>query len=166
MPKRLCEAERSSFRQGEVLKVRSYSFNGATLALVVILIAGKPFAAQPTSASPAVVADPCQSATVVKQSVAIPYLVGSTASIELIPPSGQGVHICGFLIDGGKFVLFYGGGFNCSWNPIVLFGPTVTTGKNTYSGPGTIFSVPVNNALCLSPPFGAAVSGIITYTQP
>jgi len=146
--------------------VRPYSLKRAALTLVVILTSGKALAAQPTSAPPALLADPCQSATVAKQSVAIPYLVGSTANIELIPPSRQGVHICGFLIDGGKFVLFYGGGFNCSWNPIALFGPSITTGKNTYSGPGTIFSVPVNNALCLNTPFGAAVSGILTYTQP
>jgi len=146
--------------------VRSYSLNGAALTLVVILTAGQALAAQSTSAPPALVPDPCQSATVAKQSVAIPYLIGSTANIELIPPSNQGVHICGFLIDGGKFVLFYGGAFSCSWNPIVLFGPTVTTGKNAYSGPGTIFSVPVNNALCLNTPFGAAVSGVLTYTQP
>lgn len=151
-----------------VLKMRSDVSKRTALALIVTLLAAASFAAkaaaQPT-ATPTPVADPCQSASVAKQSVAI-SLLGSTESIELIAASNQGVHVCGFLIDGGRFLLFYGRGLNCSWNPVPLFGPTVTTGKNAYSGPGTIFLVPQNNELCMSTPSGSAVSGILTYTQP
>jgi hypothetical protein len=149
-----------------VLKLRWYISKRVALVLAVILGAGGSqagIAAAQTTTGPA---DPCRSTAVAKQSVATLNMGHANETIELILPSSQGVHVCGFLIDGGQFVLYYGGGLFCSWNPVVLYGPTVTTGKNSYAGPGTIFSVPANNALCLSTPTGAPVSGILTYTQP
>jgi hypothetical protein len=119
--------------------MRSYISKAIGFTLVVMLTASQAFAAkadaQPATASPAPLADPCWSATLAKQSDTI-NLLGSTENIELIAASSQGFHVCGFLIDGGQFVLFSGGGLNCSWNPVPLFGPTVTSGKNAHLGTG------------------------------
>src|SRR6185437_3625835 len=111
--------------------------------------------------------DPCQSSSVTKLSVPIDF--GSVGPHELIPASNQSIHVCGFVVSsagGGLFRIEYGA--SCSAGPVTALTGGMYMGSNvtpfSYSGPGTIFSVPAGNALCLDT--GIAIFGVVTYTQP
>jgi hypothetical protein len=117
-------------------------------------------------------ADPCQSAGVAKHSVPISVTVTEVAgNTVLIPASGQSIHVCGFLVQGAPFSFLYGGGVACSASPVPLTGSPLYgwTTAIVYSGPGTVFSVPANNALCLftdCPGTTCGYQGVLTYTRP
>lgn len=121
-------------------------------------------------AFPSTPADPCQSMNVTKLSV--PIQVGQNGGFELVPGSRQSIHVCGFSVSppgGGQFQFAYGSSCSAASVPPL----TALTGQLymgsfitplSYSGPGTIFSVPAGNALCLVT--NIPVDGIVTYTQP
>jgi hypothetical protein len=121
---------------------------------VLILASGRALAAPP--------ADPCQSAAVVKRSVAISVAAGVGV---LVPASSQTIHVCGFTATSGgnPFLFEYGSGSACGTGTVNLTGE-LTNAPVSYSGPGTVFSVPKDNGLCVSA--NNPVTGVLTYTQP
>ena len=122
------------------------------------------------SAASAPAADPCQSPNATKLSV--PISTGSVGGVELIPASSRSIHVCGFAVSppgGGIFQFAYGSPCSAgSVPPLTALTGGMYMGSNvtplSYSGPGTIFSVPAGNALCLVT--GIPLYGVVTYTQP
>jgi hypothetical protein len=127
------------------------------------------FSAAPPPAPPTP-ADPCQSPNVAKLSVPFQFTPGT---FELVAASSRPIYICGFVVSvsgGGEFQFAYGSSCGAAAIPPL----TALTGQipgisgsvipYSYSGPGTIFSVPAENAFCLVGDTG--VSGVLTYTQP
>lgn len=119
------------------------------------------------SASKPTPADPCQSVDATKLSV--PISTGSVGQIALVPASSQSIHVCGFAVSppgGGVFQFAYAPSCSAasltSLTGLMYMGSYVT--PLSYSGPGTIFSVPAGNALCLNT--GIPLFGVVTYTQP
>jgi hypothetical protein len=141
--------------------MKSCSVTGALLA-IALLACGIASATTPP--------DPCQSLNVVKDSVAVSINATGLGNIQLIPASTQSIHVCGFVIDGANYGFVYGSGTKCSTRPVRLTGTLAGQGVHSYSGPGTIFSIPANNALCVNitsvGPFGTPLQGVLTYTQP
>src|SRR5256885_876116 len=123
----------------------------ATCALSLTLMA-------PCAAIAAVTADPCQSADVVKLSA--PVSVPSPAqNFAQLVASGKAIHVCGFAIAPGSGAFFqFAYAPTCTTDgsaETLLTGPMYAGGSNpnapfSYSGPGTIFSVPAGNALCIN----------------
>jgi hypothetical protein len=113
------------------------------------------------------VPDPCQSAKAVKSSVPI---ANGSGTIVLVPASSKSVHVCGFVVScsgGGQFQFEYGTGSLCNVGTVALTGGMFQGSFVTplaYSGPGTIFSVPAGNALCVDT--NIPLAGVLTYTQP
>jgi hypothetical protein len=146
--------------------MKSWTLIGAVLAIAV-LAWGKALPASATTP-----ADPCQSSGVVKHSVAVSMASTVAGSTELIPASSQSIHVCGFLLEGGNesFAFVYGRGVDCSVSPVPLTGMlSYAIPLHVYSGPGSIFSVPANDALCVNETIlgiNTHLSGIVTYTRP
>jgi hypothetical protein len=132
----------------------------------------------PSAVAPIAV-DPCQSASVAKLSVPV------VAPGELVPASGQTIHVCGFALSVGgpcgvislgsppvipqaSFSFEYGSGQACDTGTTSLTGPLlVSVVFAAYSGPGAIFSVPAGSALCMNQNTNCGpVQGVLTYTQP
>jgi hypothetical protein len=128
------------------------------LVAVLILASDKALAAAPS----APLSDPCQSSAVVKRSVPISDPAGVA---ELVAASSKTIHVCGFTATSGgnPFLFEYGSGTACGTGTVNLTGE-LTNAPVSYSGPGTIFSVPANNALCVTG--NNPVTGVLTYTQP
>ncbi len=141
--------------------MKSYSVTVVVLGIVIVTC---------RVISAATPADPCQSQSIIKLSVPVSITTSALGNIELISASSQSIHVCGFLIDCGGvgFAFVYGGGRACSTSPVPLTGTFLTNNPTkAYSGPGTIFSIPANNALCVnitSAP--SSLQGVLTYTQP
>jgi hypothetical protein len=132
-----------------------------TFLAVAALILGSNKAFARVSNQPA---DPCQSSAVAKSSVPISVPAGVTV---LVPASTKTIHVCGFTAgSGGLFSFEYGSGSACGTGTTALRGDF---GSNpisvTYTGPGTVFSVPANNGLCINEA-NEPVTGVLTYTQP
>jgi hypothetical protein len=138
--------------------MRSWILRIITCAILV-LASSKAFPANGKSP-----ADPCQSADVAKQSVPV-STTALSGYVEIIPASSQTIHVCGFLAD-GAFGFLYGPGVNCSGGATVLGNVFSAFGSqaHSYSGPGSIFTIPANNALCVSLS-NTPVDGVVTYTQ-
>jgi hypothetical protein len=126
----------------------------------LVLASGKAFPS--TSKLPA---DPCQSADVAKQSVPV-STTALSGNVELIPASSRTIHVCGFLVD-GSFGFVYGSGANCSmgFTPLSTVFSAFGSQAHSYSGPGSVFTVPANNALCVSLS-STPLGGVVTYAQP
>ena len=110
-------------------------------------------------------ADPCQSSAVEKKSVLVNTMTAGEA--QLIPASPQTIHVCGFLVDANAgFAFTYGSGVGCSVNRFLLT-PffLVVNAPHAYSGPGTIFSVPADNNLCVIQGGPGSVVGVLTYAR-
>src|SRR5215469_3742178 len=140
------------------------------IGLLAFLLAAKGASADPNAA----VADPCQSASISKLTSSFTVNNGSATSTEIISASSQSIHVCGFSLaviaqsqftTGVQFQLFFGTGTNCASGTGNATGEmALGSSPLTYSGPGTIFSVPSGNALCIFTT--NAIGGIITYTKP
>lgn len=113
-------------------------------------------------------ADPCQTSSVVKHSLAISLSTGVGVA-QLIVASSQSIHVCGYSIDGSSFSFQYSSNSDCSTGAVQLTGVFFNSNNpsHTYSGPGTVFSIPANNSLCLNSTTAPnEINGILTYTQP
>jgi hypothetical protein len=141
---------RSQMSSSRGFKMKSWTLRGVVLAIAVVAW-GKALPASATSP-----ADPCQSSAVVKHSVPMSIIdTGSPQVVELVPASSQTIHVCGFMaVSSGGLTFEYGSGLDCSTGTVALTG---SLGTVTYSGPGTIFSVPANNGLCVTE--GSALGG-------
>ena len=126
----------------------------------LVLASGKAFPANGNSP-----VDPCQSVDVPKQSVPV-STTALSGNFQLIPASSQTIHVCGFLVD-GSFGFIYGSGANCSVGATLLSNVFSAFGSqaHSYSGPGSVFTVPANNALCVTLS-STLLGGVVTYTQP
>ncbi len=124
--------------------------------MVLVLVSDKALATTPP--------DPCQSASVAKRSVVVFIPQATTGNTELIPASSQSIHVCGFAIDGASFAFVYGSGVARSVSSVPLTAP-FSSDSHVYSGPGSVFSVPANDALCVNSA-GLTVRGVLTYTRP
>ena len=137
----------------------------ATCALSLTLMG--PYTAGAAEAGPA---DPCQSMNVVKLSAPIQV---QNNPIQIISASAKSIHVCGFVgapQSGNFFEFEYGP--SCSASSLIPLTGQMTAGGSadnpplSYSGPGTIFSVPAGNALCVQTEGALQLGGIVTYTQP
>jgi hypothetical protein len=115
-------------------------------------------------------ADPCQSADVEKLSA--PISVSGSGNQQLVA-AGAAIHVCGFAIAPGSGAFFeftYGTGPCGQGVETALTGTMYAGGSNpnapfSYSGPGTIFSVPAGNELCIGGGGALGLAGVLTYTQ-
>jgi hypothetical protein len=144
------------------------------------------FTTSGTTVSSAAV-DPCASPNVAKSSAPISIASGNTATTQIIPlVGGKAIFVCSATMgmnlvntsatETAQFE--YGTGANCGTGTTTLTGAILDSSNinggplsMTFPSPGTLWSVPTGNALCIAVTLvtGAAnstsVNGSVTYVQ-
>ena len=153
---------------------------GMLLGLCILaVVLPHPAAAQGPFVGPVPIVDPCVNPATVKSSASISVASATTTQLVALA-AGKAIFVCGYsatinssATTASTIVFEYGTGSSCGTGTTVLTGAMGTENAAAGAGilltngyPGTIFTAPTGNALCvLTAGTTVALHGYITYVQ-